>query len=88
LLKRARYVLCQVRLCIGQDRSPVSSQHREEMQSPISPAADSLLTRPLTSQSPPTDRLQAINTAPQQLDFRLVNLFSSRLLFKIINQEK
>jgi hypothetical protein len=26
-----------VRLCVGQDRSPVSSGHRKEVQSPISP---------------------------------------------------
>jgi hypothetical protein len=29
--------LVRTRLCVGQDRSPVSSGHREEVQSPISP---------------------------------------------------
>jgi hypothetical protein len=38
LLKRAQCVLGWVCLCIGQDWSPVSSQHREEVQSPISSA--------------------------------------------------
>ncbi|KAF1936523.1 hypothetical protein EJ02DRAFT_82393 [Clathrospora elynae] len=42
LPKRAQYRRSidrvEVRLCVGQDRSPVSSRHREEVQSPISPA--------------------------------------------------
>jgi hypothetical protein len=41
LLKRAWYQWSinreRVRLCVGQDRSPVSSGYREEVQSPISP---------------------------------------------------
>jgi hypothetical protein len=42
LPKRVRYSRSidrvGVRLCVGQDRSPVSSRHREEVRSPISPA--------------------------------------------------
>jgi hypothetical protein len=37
---KAWAVSCRVRLCVGQDQSPVSSGHREEVQSPISPTLD------------------------------------------------
>jgi hypothetical protein len=44
LLKRAWYHQSigrvRVRLCVGQDQSPVSSGQREEVQSPISPTSD------------------------------------------------
>jgi hypothetical protein len=38
LLKHAQYVSCWVRLCVGQNQSSVSSQHRKEVQSLILPA--------------------------------------------------
>jgi hypothetical protein len=37
---KAWAVSCRVGLCVGQDQSPVSSGHREEVQSPISPTAN------------------------------------------------